>query len=184
MKPLLYLDVDGPLNPYAAPLFEQPLDGFTVIEVPYEPGPLRVWLDPRHGARLLALEYELCWGTSWMAKANEWIAPVLGLPELPYVDFSQVLFQERPDGVHWKTPILVEHAAGRPFAWVDDELGPEDEAFVAAHHPGAALLHYVSPLKGLRDEDFAVLAAFATTLTSPALPPPQEPEEPQEPDGY
>ncbi|MFF2625555.1 hypothetical protein ACFVUN_07250 [Kitasatospora griseola] len=175
LLPLLYLDVDGPLNPYAAPLFDQPLDGFTVVEVSHEPEPWRVRLDPRHGAGLSALDYELWWATTWMAGANEWIAPVVGLPELPYVDFTEVLFQERSDGVHWKTQTLIDHAAGRPFAWVDDELGPEDEAFVAAHHPGPALLHYVSPLKGLREEDFAALAAFAESLTGPATPLPQGP---------
>lgn len=48
---------------------------------------LRVWLDPRHGAELLRLDYDLCWATTWMADANRWIAPVVGLPELPFVDF-------------------------------------------------------------------------------------------------
>lgn len=38
-----------------------------------------------------------------MAAANRWIAPAVGLPELPYVDFGDALFAERPDGVHWKT---------------------------------------------------------------------------------
>ncbi|TVZ99134.1 hypothetical protein FB157_101148 [Streptomyces sp. BK340] len=93
-----------------------------------------------------------------MAEANRWIAPVVGLPELPYVDFGADLFAERPDGVHWKTAAIVAYAAGRPFVWVDDEQSPEDTAYTAAHHPGPALLHHVDPRLGLREEDFTALA--------------------------
>ncbi|GAA5701747.1 hypothetical protein Save01_02559 [Streptomyces avermitilis] len=163
-RPLLYLDVDGPLNPYAAQPERRP-DGYTTIRVALTPGrPLRVWLHPDHGRALLALDYELCWATTWMDAANRWIGPVIGLPDLPYVDFGTGLFSQRPDGVHWKTEALVAHAGERPFAWVDDEHSPADEAYVAAHHPGPALLRHVSPRLGLREPDFTVLAEFAATI--------------------
>lgn len=166
-RPLLYLDVDGPLNPYAAQPERRP-PGYTTLRVTLGPDrparverSLRVWLAPWHGPALLDLDYELYWATTWMADANRWIAPVLGLPELPYVDFGGALLAERPDGVHWKTAALVDHAAGRPFAWVDDEQSTLDEEFVAGQHPGAALLHHVDPRVGLRPVDFEALAAWA-----------------------
>ncbi|MFI0738566.1 hypothetical protein ACH4PU_10785 [Streptomyces sp. NPDC021100] len=172
-RPLLFLDVDGPLNPYAAQPERRP-DGYTTLRVPRDDGapargdepslrrrPLRVWLNPEHGRALLRLGYELCWATTWMADANRWIAPVLGLPELPFVDFGEALFRERPDGVHWKTAPLVEYATGRPFAWVDDEQSAADKAYVTAHHPARTLLHHVNPRIGLRNADFRALAAFA-----------------------
>ncbi|QLJ01038.1 hypothetical protein HZZ00_08470 [Streptomyces sp. NEAU-sy36] len=166
-RPLLFLDVDGPLNPYAARPERRP-EGYTTIRVPLDSrSPLRVWLNPAHGPALLALGYELCWATTWMAEANRWIAPVLGLPELPYVDFGTGLFAHRPDGVHWKTEAIVAYAGGRPFAWVDDEQSPADTAFVTGHHPGPALLHHVDPRIGLREGDFGALAKFAAGL-SPA----------------
>jgi hypothetical protein len=166
--PLLFLDVDGPLNPYAAQPERRP-EGYTTIRVALTPGrPLRVWLHPDHGRRLLDLGYELCWATTWMDAANRWIAPVIGLPELPYVDFAGGLFAERPDGVHWKTEAIVAYAAGRPFAWVDDEQSPADDAYVAARHPTPALLHYVSPRLGLRENDFTALAEFASALDTRA----------------
>lgn len=96
-----------------------------------------------------------------MDAANRWIAPVIGLPELPYVDFGAGLFALRPDGVHWKTEAIVAHAEGRPFAWVDDEQSQADEEYVRAHHPGPALLHHVNPRLGLREDDFAAPAQFA-----------------------
>ncbi|MGW1534260.1 hypothetical protein [Streptomyces aureus] len=164
-RPLLYLDVDGPLNPYAAKPERRP-EGYTTIRVALRPGrPLRVWLHPDHGRALLALDYELCWATSWMDAANRWIAPVIGLPELPWVDFTGALFNERPDGVHWKTERIVTHAGGRPFAWVDDELSPADDAFVTTHHPAPALLHHVNPRLGLREPDFEALRTFAADTT-------------------
>ena len=163
-RPLLFLDVDGPLNPYAAKPERRP-EGYTTIRVALHPGrPLRVWLNPSHGPALLALDYDLCWATTWMDAANRWIAPVVGLPELPYVDFGAGLFAFRPDGVHWKTEAIVAYAEGRPFAWVDDEQSPADEAYVARHHPGPALLHHVSPRLGLRGDDFARLAEFTATV--------------------
>ncbi|MFI1826054.1 hypothetical protein ACH41E_06300 [Streptomyces sp. NPDC020412] len=172
-RPLLFLDVDGPLNPYAAKPERRP-EGYTTLRVPRSGGnppaqaalsshrrPLRVWLNPEHGRALLRLDYELCWASTWMDQANRWIAPVLGLPELPFVDFGDTLFQERPDGVHWKTEPLLRYAGGRAFAWVDDEQSDRDDAYVTAHHRAPALLHHVNPRIGLREDDFDALADFA-----------------------
>jgi hypothetical protein len=163
-RPLLFLDVDGPLNPYAAKPERRP-EGYTTLRVALQPGrPLRVWLNPSHGPALLALGYDLCWATTWMDAANRWIGPVLGLPELPYVDFGEGLFAFRPDGVHWKTEAIVRYAEGRSFAWVDDEQSLADMEYVAAFHPGRALLYHVSPRIGLREEDFMALAEFPNAL--------------------
>ncbi|MFI6944016.1 hypothetical protein ACIBI4_32585 [Streptomyces sp. NPDC050418] len=176
-KPLLFLDVDGPLNPYAAKAQRRP-EGYTTLRVPLDgaadPGagprlrrrPLRVWLNPRHGPSLLSLPYELVWATTWMADANRWIGPVLGLPALPYVDFGDTLHEDRPDGVHWKTRPLLAYAEGRPFAWVDDEQSGLDDAYVSTRHPGPALLHHVNPRIGLAEPDFTALAGFAEAVAS------------------
>ncbi|MGW5609376.1 hypothetical protein ACWEWI_25375 [Streptomyces sp. NPDC003753] len=175
-RPLLFLDVDGPLNPYAAKPGKRPA-GYTTLRVPQDGRapeehralslrrrPLQVWLNPEHGRDLLRLDYELCWATTWMEDANRWIAPVLGLPELPFVDFGDILLQDRPDGVHWKTAPLVDYANGRPFAWVDDEQSGLDQAYVTTHHRARGLLHHVNPRIGLREDDFQILADFARSL--------------------
>lgn len=175
-RPLLYLDVDGPLNPYAARPERRPPGYDThrmmppgwIAQHPVETRaylkPLRVWLNTGHGPRLLRLtgRYDLVWATTWGTDANDYIAPVLGLPRLPVVTWPS-LFGTAPDGTHWKTRHLVTHAAGRPFAWVDDELGDTDRAFVRAHHTGPALLHHVDARVGLREADFEALDRFART---------------------
>ena len=173
-RPLLYLDVDGPLNPYAAKPHRRP-EGYTTHRMKPEgwlaqhPGlppsrvrPLRVWLNPSHGQALLKLtdRYDLIWATTWREEANTFIAPVLGLPPLPVVDWPTTL-APGPNGTFWKTRHLVNHAEGRPFVWLDDELDDRDRDFVAAHHDGPALLHWVDPRVGLPERDFEVVADFA-----------------------
>ncbi|RKE22852.1 HAD domain-containing protein [Streptomyces sp. TLI_171] len=124
-KPLLYLDVDGVLNP----VFPHPDDGFD----PHTLLGYSVLLSPRHGEwlRELAAHYELVWATTWEEQANAHIAPLLGLPELPVVVFSGYVPQPGDPRVplmelfsaHKWAPIL-RHAQGRPFAWVDDCIPP------------------------------------------------------------
>ncbi|MFF3833304.1 hypothetical protein ACFYXX_21395 [Streptomyces sp. NPDC002458] len=164
-RPLLLLDVDGPLNPYAASSQRRPA-GYrthrmrpTGWENPWDK-PLRVWLNHGHGADLLALPYELVWATTWKSEANEWIGPHLGLPALPFVDWPTMTPQHGAR-LHWKTRALVAYTEGRPFAWVDDELGPEDREWVQQNHGAPALLHWVDPRLGLLPDDFSTLAKWA-----------------------
>lgn len=117
-------------------------------------------LDPGDGARLLALGCEPVWATAWMDDANECIGPVVGLPPLPVVHWPDSDNEDEIYGVHWKTPTLVRWAAGRPFAWIDDEIAEMDRLWVAANHPGSALLHRVDPDLGMTEADFAAVAAW------------------------
>ncbi|CCH35656.1 hypothetical protein ABZ816_13720 [Actinosynnema sp. NPDC047251] len=156
-RPLLFLDVDGPLIPFggggAYPAFRS-VDGGN---------PLLERVDPAHGARLAALPCDLVWATTWGADANADIAPLLGLPPLPVVEWPDD-GEPAPGGLHWKTRALLAHAGGRSFAWVDDEISDADRAHVAAHHPAPALLHRVDPRRGLADVDHAALADWLRSL--------------------
>ncbi|GGZ46109.1 hypothetical protein GCM10010371_01480 [Streptomyces subrutilus] len=145
--PLLYLDVDGPLVPFGAGPYP-PAD---------DPNPLLARIDPSLGPGLAALDCVPVWATTWMAGANRWVAPRLGLPALPVVEWPEPSAEDGRGGVHWKTPALVAHAAGRDFVWVDDEITGADRAYVAARHPGRALLYRVDPGRGLTGRDLLVL---------------------------
>jgi hypothetical protein len=143
---LLFLDVDGTLLPFASRIRAGRPSG----------NPLLDRLDPRDGERLRALDCSLVWATTWMAEANDVLSPRLGLPSLPVLSFPDDE-QEPPTGVHWKTPAVVRWAAGRPFAWLDDEIFDADRRWIAEHHPGPALAHRVDPRSGLIEADFAVV---------------------------
>ncbi len=108
----------------------------------------------------MALGCHLVWASTWAEDANESVAPRIGLPRLPVVEWPDACDDDTPHGVHWKTRPLVEWADGRPFIWVDDEISAMDRLWVAAGHPGPSLLHRVDPAKGLVDADFAALARW------------------------
>jgi hypothetical protein len=99
-----------------------------------------------------------------MGDANECIAPRLGLPQLPVLDWPDPSDDDESGALHWKTRPLLAWAAGRPFAWVDDEITDADRAWAATHHPGLSLLRRIDPSFGLQPNDFTTLSAWAAAL--------------------
>jgi len=104
-------------------------------------------------ARVLPL-YEPVWATFWFTDAHPVLAAHLGLPEQPwpYLAF---------DG-HWKLPAIIQYAAGRPWAWVDDDATFEQRNNPEAIIPGDALIIEPRPSSGLTDEHVDELIGFAT----------------------
>lgn len=174
-RPLLLLDVDGPLNPYAARLPR--LRGYAAHRchpanwlARQTPAPAATAAGygscstPPTAERLVGLPFELAWATTWMHEANEMIGPAIGLPAaLPVIEWPE-LFARDPDGLYWKTRPLLDWAAGRPFAWVDDMITDLDSRHVTAHHDAPALLLRIHPRHGLREGDFTTLTRWAEAL--------------------
>lgn len=169
-------DVDGPLNPYAAPPHRRP-DGYTTHRLsPHGLGdrtldrrrvkPLRVWLNPEHGPKMLALARDLgaesWWATSWRGEANRLIAPILGLPEFPVL---------HTDAAHvgWKWTDVACRFVGRPVIWFDDfdhaRDQPGPDGFLRSRPDAPTMLRYVDPRIGLRDDDLDAARAWAASLT-------------------
>ena len=162
-RPLLFLDVDGPLIPFGAPPEQYPTYRPDLDSPAANSNPLLARVNPGHGPRLAELSCDLVWATTWTSDANECLSPRLGLPQLSVVDWpelSDLDEQDERDGLHWKTRALVNWASGRPFAWVDDEITDIDRHWVRAHHGAPALLHRVDPRQGLAEADYAALGEW------------------------
>ncbi|WP_181139456.1 HAD domain-containing protein [Streptomyces sp. Ru71] len=158
-RTILFLDVDGPLIPFG------PSSGPPRNSMPGDEGnPLLTRLTPETGRRLTALDCHLVWASTWLDEANDTVAPRVGLPKLPVVTWPDVIADEGPRGLHWKTRHLVDWAAGRPFIWVDDEISDMDRLWVEAEHSGPSLLHRVDPSTGLLDADFTALVGWLDRL--------------------
>ncbi len=153
MRPLLFLDIDGTLIPFGRTAQADAASDSYLAR-----------LDPRTGRRLAALPCELVWATTWEDAANTEAAPRIGLPPLPVVHWPEPSveseLEDRWFGLHWKARTLVAWAAGRSFVWVDDEITAADREWVAANHPGRALLHRVDAAQGLTAADFEALEAW------------------------
>ncbi len=148
-RPLLLVDVDGVLNPFAAKTCP---DGYQ--EYDFFPGEELVRLSLAHGEWLrdLAARFDVIWATGWGEEANQFIGPLLSLPAFPTVTFPPVPFDPCE-----KLPAVQAFVGDRPFAWIDDALTPETWAWAARRVPHAAGMHGIQVLPGL-----AWLLSFTT----------------------
>ena len=155
-KPVLFVDVDGVISLFGFPMGVDEL-----------PGPFH-WVDgighcisEGCGPRLerLAERFELVWATGWEEKANEYLPFILKLPfkELPVLTFDgRAVF----GSAHWKLDAIDEYAAGRPAAWIDDNIDDECRAWADRREAPTLLIQTESPL-GMLDEHVEELLAWA-----------------------
>lgn len=196
MKPLLILGVDGVINAIGAHAHarDRRLDGYEqhwgypnrdTWYQPWARHPLPwserrlLFVNPGHGRQLLDLPVDLAWCSRWMENANEWISPLAGLPELPWVPRGTELgVRARGCGASPKFGDVLQYAGwtgnsfGRPFAWVDYAFSSGDwelcDRIPASGLPARALLIETNPQYGLQPEHFERLAVWAANLESEA----------------
>jgi hypothetical protein len=160
-RPILAVDVDGVISLFG---FEEPPDRklarFELID-----GMVHC-ISIAAGERLLRLSelYELVWATGWEDRANDSLAPLIGLPELPYLSFDGAA---RFGSAHWKLGPLDEYAADRALAWIDDSF--DESCFVWAQQRRAPtlLVPTEAPL-GLEEAQTETLMAWARELRGDA----------------
>jgi hypothetical protein len=151
VRPLLFLDVDGVLNP-----FPETPDGFDEHDFFPEDGePVRLADAHREWLHELSGAYELVWATGWGENANRLLSPFFGLPTLPVVSVPSIPFDPSA-----KVPGVDALASDRPAAWVDDLLTPEARAW-AAERRAPTLLVDVDSQEGLTRRHVDTLLGWA-----------------------
>ena len=147
-QPLLFLDVDGVLNPTTS----SPPPGFTSAEA----GGFAFSFSKVHRHQLAAIapDFEIVWATTWGLNANISIGPALGLPRLDAVDLTGPR-----EGDTWKLGPASRHAGDRPLVWIDDELHTDAFAW-AEQRTVPTLLIKPSGTVGLRESDFDRVRRF------------------------
>ena len=110
--------------------------------------------------RRLAEHYELIWATGWEERANDVLPRILGLPELPVVNFGGAA---QFGTAHWKLEALAEAAkAGR---WPGSTT-PSTRAATSgrARVSQPTLLVPTEPRLGLEEAHAEALSAWARGL--------------------
>ena len=96
------------------------------------------------------------WATGWEHHANEVLAPVFGLPPLPYICFDE----EAAPHEGWKLPSIRRYVGNHPFVWIDDDTSAEAHRW-AERRSAPTLLLDIGADCGLGEFDVERLLAFA-----------------------
>jgi hypothetical protein len=176
VRPLLLLDVDGPLNPWAAKHENRPA-GYTEHKLKLSRWsrrrPLRIWLNAGHGPELLRVAEQggaqLVWATTWEHRANTVIGPAIGLPVLPVIELSAAAEPRPGEQSAWKYRAVARYAAGRPLAWLDDDFDlfpAARDAFLDKRRAAglATELVRVNPRTGMTPVELAAVEAWLRSL--------------------
>jgi hypothetical protein len=157
--PIVLLDLDGVLNPFAAPVCP---DGYR--EHVFFEGEQPARYCPEHAGwiRDLAAAGELWWVTGWGEHANRRYLPMLGVSALPVVRLPPVPFTPE-----LKVPAVAGVVGDRPAAWIDDNHTPAGRDW-AARRDAPSLLVSIDPALGCTRADVDRVLAWAADLPDQA----------------
>ncbi len=125
-QPVIAFGVDNVFACLGEPRHRSP-HGFEFVDIPVPPGHVQLgkWIKPELGKEVVTLIQagaHVAWSSTWGEYANERIAPLLGLPPLPVIEFAN--HNGDPEDEHWmeqgwKFPAVLNYVAGRPLLWFD-----------------------------------------------------------------
>jgi hypothetical protein len=162
-KPILAVDVDGVISLFG---FDEPPDR-SVAKFELIDGMVHcISLTAGERLRRLSENFDLVWATGWEDRANDSLAPLLGLPDLPWLNFDGAA---RFGSAHWKLGPLDEYGRGRALAWIDDSF--DESCFVwAQERSEPTLLVPTESPHGLEEAHAEALTRWAAELAEATEP--------------
>lgn len=133
MDRVIYLDVDGVLNPITHKARVKLWPDYRKYDLAINAErTLRIWLSKEMADTIWSLsqkhEVEVVWSTTWLEQANELICPVFGWPELRVLQYEP---REDYDYENCgKLPWVDKDAKDKAVCWIDDHLGPVDRSWI------------------------------------------------------
>lgn len=163
-RPFLLLDVDGVINTINA---SQNAKTYKIFKV--GPFTIRIRHEMKGWLARLGEHYQLVWATMWDDAANDDLAPVLGLPDLPYIPCHHTAYDDpewRGQRIHPKIPVVEYAMKDHPFAFVDDGFGKGDMAWAKERDDEIAPTKflYIDPRMGLLKHHIDKLIAWADLI--------------------
>lgn len=143
-RPVVLLDVDGVLNAFPATLYPQGTEGFQDFRSKPCNG-YEICYSPQMGERLISLDADFVWLTTWEHRANEFIGPLFGWDAFPVLEGGEEWYRRG----WWKTTVAEKFIRKnpRPFIWIDDDLASEAwNIGIDWVRDQSAPFHTVSPL--------------------------------------
>lgn len=139
---IIFVDVDGVLRPFT----NQP--GYQRFDFTHEGEQHSIQLNPVHGFWLKILAEQtgarLVWGSMWEHNAAKYIAPLVGLPDMPVMKIHRYKMSSTID--QDKAFSAINYAKGEFFVFLDDEFFIQD---VLEQEKANGVHIYVDPDIGL-----------------------------------
>jgi L-amino acid N-acyltransferase YncA len=155
-KPILFVDIDGVLNPFGG---DCPAGYVDHDLFPQDDLPIRICQDHSDWLTELSSHFDLVWATGWNASDRKVLGSVLALPtfhgaaEMPPVPFV-------PSD---KVPGVAAIAGERACVWIDDLVTPEAKSWARERDAPTLLIETQSHL-GMTSEHVDELIAWRQQL--------------------
>ena len=155
-RPLLFVDIDGVLNPYGG---ESCPVGFSEYDLFRGEEPVRLSASHAQWLRELSQAFDLMWASSWSQHDRALLGATLRLPPFE----GEIALPTGRFDPREKVPAVDLVAGVRPLAWVDDLLTVEAWQW-AAKRTSPTLLVPIDPTIGLTRAQVDELFAWLGTI--------------------
>ena len=155
-NPILFVDIDGVLNPFAGPCPH----GFVEIDLlPDDDEPVRICAAHADWLVELSASFDLIWATAWTEEERRLLRTVLDHPEF----VAAAAMPPKPFHPRRKVDGIRSLASGRSAAWIDDMITDEARAWASERREPTRLIA-ADPGVGMTRRQVDELIEWASSL--------------------